>query len=60
MLPPVPNAEHHNKALWPVVSAEREGVYAVMCGCEHIGSDGNSVADAITIWNAEASASHKG
>ena len=37
-------------------SAEREGIYAIMCDCEHIGGDGKSVADAISTWNGEARA----
>lgn len=54
---PCPECEAGQHNLWPVQSAESEGVYAVMCsGCDHIGGDGSSVADAITTWNNEARA----
>ena len=42
------------QSLWPVQSAERDGIFAVMCDCGHIGGDGKSVASAITTWNSEA------
>jgi hypothetical protein len=37
----------------PLARAEREGIYAIMCDCGHIGGDGKSVADAISTWNGE-------
>jgi len=58
---PCPECEVDRRNLWPVQSAERLGLYAVMCSCGHIGGDGSSVADAIKTWNNEArSVSHKG
>ena len=44
------------KSLWPIQSAEREGIYAIMCDCRHIGGDAKSVADAISTWNGETRA----
>ncbi len=57
---PCPECGAAQESLWPVRSAEQEGVYAVMCDCGHIGGDGSSVANAITRWNDEArAASHQ-
>ena len=53
---PCPECKADQRKLWPVQSAEREGVYAIMCDCGHISDDGNSIADAITKWNNEARA----
>ncbi len=51
---PCPQCKADQRKLWPVESADREGVYAVICDCGHIGGDGSSVAAAITTWNNEA------
>ena len=53
---PCPECGAGQQNLWPVVSTEREAIYAVMCDCGHIGGDGKTVADAITTWNHEARA----
>ena len=53
---PCPECCAGQESLWPVQSAEQEGVCAVMCDCGHIGGNGSSVADAITTWNDEARA----
>ena len=51
---PCPDCGAGQQSLWPVQSAEREGVYAIMCDCGHIGGDGTSVPEAIVKWNSEA------
>jgi len=46
-----------NRNLWPLMSADKQGVFAISCTvCDFIGGDGSSVADAITTWNNEARA----
>jgi hypothetical protein len=53
---PCPKCGTGQNSLWPVQSAQLEGVYAVMCKYGHIGGDGRNIADAITTWNNEARA----
>ena len=53
---PCPECKNDQGNLWPVRSAHREGIYAVMCNCGHIGGDCNSIAHEITTWKREARA----
>jgi hypothetical protein len=50
-----PMCRADNRNLWPLMSAEREGVYVVSCSaCHYIGDDGSSINAAITAWNHDA------
>jgi hypothetical protein len=51
---PCPACEADQRNLWPLMSAEAEGIFAVGCSaCNYIGDDGVSIAKAITKWNTD-------
>jgi hypothetical protein len=51
---PCPACRAPQRRLWPLMSAEKQGVFAISCTvCDYIGDDGTSIADAITAWNKD-------